>query len=390
MFKYKYKYIYIIFLIFLLFLFLKLFNFKEYKNVNLELIKTDFSKLPGWNENLRAEVIKSFINSCNVIKKAEYDAKIFIASKTFSLKPYKSFCKELELIKNKKDLKKLIENYFDPYFFKNEEAKITGYIELTLKGRKIKNESIAPNAVPILKKPNELLSIDLNLFNKSFEGVKLKGILKNKEIIPFPSRKEIEAFNLFEEDILAYIDDPAQAYFLHVQGSGKILISDEEVMYVGYADNNGQNYTSIGKILIDSGEILQEDISMQSIQSWMKNNPIKANEIMHLNERYIFFKERKNKNVFGSSQTILEPMHSLAIDNNYISFHVPVWININSYKKENFIYTGLFIAQDTGAAIKGPSRYDLFLGHGKEKEEIAGSLNSKGKAWFLIPKEMKR
>ena len=97
-----------------------------------------------------------------------------------------------------------------------------------------------------------------------------------------------------------------------------------------------------------------------------------------------------NKNVFGSSRAILEPMHSLAVDNTYIPFHIPIWAEIDSYNKKHSKYTGLFLAHDTGAAIKGPLRFDLFLGHGKEKEEIAGGLNSLGKAWFLIPKEVER
>jgi len=393
MIKYKYNYIYIIYLILvalLLLLSLKISNFKEYKSYNLELVKTDYSALPGWQNKLDIKIKNSFINSCNIIKKNKYEPKTIETPVSFSIKDYINFCEEIQLINDEIKLKEIIEKHFDPYFFRNQKAKFTGYIELTLKGRKIKNNKAAPHAIPILKRPKDLLTIDLSLFNKNLEGYKLKGTIINNEIVPFPSRKEIERHGLFKEDILAYIDDPALAYFLHVQGSGKIILSDGGVMYIGYSDNNGKQYTSIGKILLENGEILQKDISMQSIHTWMNENPEKANQIRHLNERYIFFEERKNKNVHGSSRAILEPMHSIAVDNKYISFHVPIWTEIDSFKKGHLPYRGLFLAQDTGAAIKGPLRFDLFLGHGKDKEEIAGSLNSKGKAWFLIPKEPER
>ena len=192
---------------------------------------------------------------------------------------------------------------------------------------------------------------------------------------------------MFNDDILAYIDDPAEAFFLHIQGSGRIIMPNGETMFVGYSDNNGKKYKSVGKILLKEGEIDKEDISMQSIKNWMKNNTKKAEKIRHLNERYIFFKERDNEDVFGSSKVKLEAMHSIAVDNRYISFHTPIWAEINSFGNEGSIYSGLFLAHDTGAAIKGPLRFDLFMGHEKDKEEIAGSLNSKGTAWLLLPKE---
>jgi len=391
MIKYKYNYIYIVYfilIVFLLFLSSKISHFKEYKSYNLDLIKTTYLALPGWHNKLDINVKNSFINSCNIIKNDKF--KILKTPISFSFKNYIAFCEKLKFINNKIQLKEIIENYFDPYFFNNQEAKFTGYIELTVKGRKIKNNNVAPNSVPILKRPKNLLTIDLSLFNKNFGEHKLKGLIKDNKVVPFPSRKEIENYNLFEDNVLAYIDDPAQAFFLHIQGSGKIVLPNGEVMYVGYADNNGKNYTSIGKILLENNEILQEDISMQVIKAWMQKNPKKANEIRHLNERYIFFEERINKNVFGSSRAILEPMHSLAVDNTFIPFHIPIWAEIDSYNKKHSKYTGLFLAHDTGAAIKGPLRFDLFLGHGKEKEEIAGALNSLGKAWFLIPKEVER
>ena len=132
-----------------------------------------------------------------------------------------------------------------------------------------------------------------------------------------------------------------------------------------------------------------EDVSMHSLLKWMRENKDEADYLMHLNERYIFFKERKNNLVLGSSKSNLEAMHSVAVYNKYIPFHTPIWVEISSFSKENNLYRGLFLAHDTGAAIKGPLRFDLFLGSGNDKELVAGSLNSNGKAWFLLPKNIR-
>ena len=262
-----------------------------------------------------------------------------------------------------------------------------------IKGRKNKDFVLAPSSVPILAKPKNMVSINLNDFNQNYGEVTLKGIIDNDKIRPLPTRKEIETQNLFKENVLAYIDDPAQAFFLHVQGSGRLLFPDGQTMYVGYAENNGRPYTSIGKELINRGEILKEDVSMQSIQAWMKNNLNKAQSLRHLNDRYIFFEERKTEKVIGASKASLTPMFSTAVDNKYYPFHLPFWVEVDSFAKEKgkkVLLRTLFLAQDSGGAIKGPLRFDLFLGHGEKEEKIAGSLNSKGRAWVLIPKTNKK
>ena len=142
-------------------------------------------------------------------------------------------------------------------------------------------------------------------------------------------------------------------------------------MYLGYADNKGKNYFSIGKELVKRVEINLENISMQSIMKWMRQNKDEAKALMNMNERFIFFKERDNEFLFGSSKAVLEPMHSVAVDNKYIPSHLPIWGEINNFSEKEKVYRGLFVAHDTGAAIKGPLRFDVFLGNGNYNEHIA-------------------
>ena len=271
----------------------------------------------------------------------------------------------------------------------SKKTLFTGYIELEIKGRLEKSITEAPNAIPIFKKPPNILSVNLEKFGEEYKAKKITGMIINNDFIPVPSRKIIENEHLFKDHILAYIDDPALAYFLHIQGSGVITLKSGEKLSVGYAGDNGKNYYSIGKELIEEGIIKKEDMSMQAILVWMRNNKLAALELMQKNKRFIFFKERNNlEPPKGSSGTSVTAMHSAAVDNNFIPYHLPLWIQVDDFYNDrpDKRLTNIFISQDTGSAIKGLTRMDLFLGKGINAEEIAGRLSSNGKIWTLVPK----
>jgi membrane-bound lytic murein transglycosylase A len=214
-------------------------------------------------------------------------------------------------------------------------------------------------------------------------------MIVDNNFIPVPSRRIIENEHMFKEHILAYVDDPALAYFLHIQGSGVITLASGEKLLVGYAGDNGKKYYSIGKKLIEDGIIKKENMSMQAIIAWMRNNDEEALELMQKNNRFIFFQERKNlEPPKGSSGVGVTPMHSVAVDNSFIPYHLPFWIQVDHFynDRKDKRLTNIFISQDTGSAIKGLARMDLFLGKGTNAEEIAGRLSSKGKIWTLVPK----
>lgn len=238
-------------------------------------------------------------------------------------------------------------------------------------------------------KPPNIISVNLEKFGNEYRDKKILGMIRDNDFIPVPSRKTIESQNMFKEYILAYIDDPALAYFLHIQGSGLITLPSGETMAVSYAGDNGKDYYSIGKKLIEDEIIKKENMSMQSILAWMRDNEEAAFKMMQKNERFIFFKERNNlEPPNGSSGTIVTPMHSAAIDNRFIPYHLPLWVEVDDFynNSSNKRLTNIFLAQDTGSAINGMTRMDLFLGKGKEAEEIAGKLSSRGKIWLFIPK----
>jgi membrane-bound lytic murein transglycosylase A len=191
---------------------------------------------------------------------------------------------------------------------------------------------------------------------------------------------------------LVWVNDPVDAFFLHIQGSGRVVMQDGNVMRVGYAGQNGRPYTSIGKILVERGELTLEETSMQSIRAWLNDHPFEADELMDANESYIFFEEIPVNNPLlgppGAQSVPLTPRRSLAVDRRYYALGLPIWIDVTT---SAFEPSGdatklemLVVAQDTGGAIRGPQRGDYFLGFGDEEGEVAGRMRAEGSFFALV------
>ena len=363
--------------------------FEDFNQNNTEVATVKFSDLPGWSSTNILASLQSFEQSCKYVLNEQFLEENKLLEVKIKTDAYIKFCKSLPTVNTNIKLKKLIEDNFYARYLPSKKTLFTGYIELEIKGRLEKSIAEAPNAVPIFKKPPNILSVNLEKFGEEYKTKKITGMIINNDFIPVPSRKIIENEHLFKDHILAYIDDPALAYFLHIQGSGVITLKSGEKLSVGYAGDNGKNYYSIGKELIEEGIIKKEDMSMQAILVWMRNNKLAALELMQKNKRFIFFKERNNlEPPKGSSGTSVTAMHSVAVDNNFIPYHLPLWIQVDNFynDRQDKRLTNIFISQDTGSAIKGLTRMDLFLGKGIKAEEIAGRLSSKGKIWTLVPK----
>ena len=363
--------------------------FEDLNQNNTEETKANFSELPGWSSTNILASLQSFEQSCKYVMNEQFLEENKLLEVKIKTDAYIKFCTSLPTVTTNSKLKKLIEDNFYARYLPSKKTLFTGYIELEIKGRLEKSITEAPNAIPIFKKPPNILSVNLEKFGEEYKAKKITGMIINNDFIPVPSRKIIENEHLFKDHILAYIDDPALAYFLHIQGSGVITLKSGEKLSVGYAGDNGKNYYSIGKELIEEGIIKKEDMSMQAILVWMRNNKLAALELMQKNKRFIFFKERNNlEPPKGSSGTSVTAMHSAAVDNNFIPYHLPLWIQVDDFYNDrpDKRLTNIFISQDTGSAIKGLTRMDLFLGKGINAEEIAGRLSSNGKIWTLVPK----
>ncbi len=268
-------------------------------------------------------------------------------------------------------------------------AFFTGYYEPQLKGRRLAD---AEYKYPVYTRPEDLDFIDLSLFSDEFKGKKIYGRYSPDGFIPYFDRNAIENQKVLENRAkpLAWVKDRVALFFLHIQGSGRIILNNGDVMFVGYDAQNGRPYRSIGKLLIQQGKITRKEMSMQKIREYLRNHPDEVDAILNYNPSYIFFTLRKN-GPYGSLGVKLTPGRTIATDQRihpraalaYIQTQKPVVDRqgkIESWRN----FSRFVLNQDTGGAIKGPGRADLFWGGGAYAELAAGHLKHPGKIYFLI------
>jgi membrane-bound lytic murein transglycosylase A len=210
------------------------------------------------------------------------------------------------------------------------------------------------------------------------------------KVLPYPTRGEMAQSNALSGMELVWVDDPIDAFFLQVQGSGRVQLADtKEIVRVAYADQNGHPYKSIGRYLVDKGEMTLDQASAQSIKSWYINNPARRQELLNANPSYVFFKEEKltdpKKGPKGSLGVPLTPHRSIAVDIQFVPLGVPVFLATTQPGKDTPLQR-LMMAQDTGGAIKNAVRADYFWGFGAEAGEKAGKMKQRGMMWVLLPK----
>ena len=203
------------------------------------------------------------------------------------------------------------------------------------------------------------------------------------------TRAEIEDGALAGKGLeLLWIDDPAAAFFLEIQGSGRVTLPDGAVVRIGYDGKNGKPYIPVGRLLVERGELPRDKVTMDAIRSWMAENPKKAASLRRENPSYVFFREISGEGPLGAQQVPLTAGRSLAVDRGFIPLGVPVWLDVRQRFAPNDMIRRLVVAQDTGGAIKGPVRGDLFWGYGKEAAKAAGAMNARGRYYLLLPKKV--
>lgn len=315
-----------------------------------------------------------------------------------SFEVFKKACTKSQRYENLKDIcikanqldiktpKEFFTTFFTPYKLLDEnnmeEGLITGYYEPILHGSLVKTDVYK---YPIYKTPKNLLIVDFSSLYPELKDYKLRGKIVGNKVVPYDSREEIESDNNL--DTICYVDDKIDLFFLHIQGSGKVKLQDGTIINVGYAQQNGRGYYPIGRKLIEDGYIAKEDMSLQAIRKWLKENPSQIDDILNLNESYIFFTKSK-KTATGSLGVPLVANRNLAVDRSYIPLGFPVFIDTTNPLNETPIQQ-LMVAADTGGAIKGEIRADFFFGNGKKAEKLAGIMKQKGSLYILIPNNIK-
>lgn len=348
-----------ILLILSMLLFVSGLNLQKFK-----LEETGFQSLKDWDKDNHAEALETFKKSC---KKKNFSSNYLIKEKAFEKyrDNWEKVC-SLALV-NQRGAKEFFEENFVPYkvsYGELYEGKFTGYYKISLKGSFTKTEKYK---YPIYKKPEDL-----------------------KEGVEYYTREEIGEGALDGKNLeLLWVEDRVKLYFLHIQGSGLVYLENGDTVNILFAGKNNNPYTSISKVVMGKKYMKTEDINASSLQKWLRDNPDKQDEILYSNKSYIFFKISEEKETIGSEGVGLTANRSLAVDNSFIPYGLPLWLETytkDSAEAEKQEYNHLMTGQDTGSAIRGSVRGDIFFGIGDEAESRANFQNFKGRYYILLPR----
>lgn len=245
---------------------------------------------------------------------------------------------------------------------------------------------------PIYGLPPDLVTVYLNDFLPDGRSRKVMGRVVKGRLEPYDTRRQIEAGALAGKNLeLLWVDDPVDAFFAQVQGSGRVAMEDGRVLRIGYAGKNGHEYTAIGRVLIADGELTRATVSMQSIRAWMNEHPKQAQELMNKNDSFVFFAIKDTEGPMGSQGVALSPERSMAVDRESIPLSMPMWVDITApvagtRGTQVQPWRRLLIAQDTGGAILGAVRGDIYWGGTERAADLAGHMKSRGRYFALVPR----
>jgi membrane-bound lytic murein transglycosylase A len=270
---------------------------------------------------------------------------------------------------------------------------VTGYFEPLLTGSRMRESA---SQVPLYRRPPDLLTIDLTGVEPRLEGLRLRGRVQGERVVPYHSRADIETARPLAGHELLWVDDAVDAFFLEIQGSGRVRLRDGGVARVGYADQNGHPYRAIGRSLVERGAMTLEQVTAPAIRRWLREHPAQAAEVMRTNPSKVFFRElppappaaagEPEPGPPGSLGVPLTAMRSLAVDRSVVPLGSLLWLDA-PHPLDPAPIRRVMAAQDTGGAIVGRVRADFFWGFGDLAERAAGTMRSSGRLWLLWPRE---
>ncbi|WP_442880965.1 murein transglycosylase A [Aromatoleum sp.] len=334
-----------------------------------------WSDLPGWTEDDHARAWPALLESCKAFARQPRWQTPCDAAKALGDKPATPV------------VRKFIEARFQPWAVVNangsRDGLITGYYEPLIKGSRTRSERYP---WPVHGVPRDMLTIDFGDLYPETRNLRLRGRIVGNKVVPYWTRAELDRMPESPAPTLLWAADPIDLFFLQVQGSGRVELPDGSRVRIGYADQNGHPYQSIGRWLIAQGELPVEKASMEGIRNWARENPRRLSELLHANPSYVFFRELPPSpgGPVGALGVPLSEERSIAVDPRTIPLGAPVFLATTWPMSERPLCR-LMLAQDTGGAIKGAVRADLFWGFGPEAGAMAGKMRQQGQMWVLLP-----
>ena len=334
-------------------------------------------ELPEWGKDPLRESLLAFMRGCATLEKQP---------------PWQAVCaaaSALPMSAPERDVARFFEVNFDPYQVINADetttGMVTGYYEPLLRGSRTRTPRYR---YPVYAVPQDLLVIDLASVYPDLKNRRLRGRLEGNRVVPYLARGDIDNESGPLKGLeLAFVDDAVELFFLHIQGSGQIEMENGQRLRVGYAEQNGHPFRSVGRLLIQRGEIPAERASMQGIKDWARRHPRKVQEYMNANPSYVFFRELEPNlpGPIGSLGVPLTAERSIAVDPRVIPLGVPVFL-ATTFPNSPRALNRLMVAQDTGGAINGGVRADFYWGFGDVAGNEAGKMRQAGRMWVLLPK----
>ena len=277
------------------------------------------------------------------------------------------------------DALRFFTSYFETVQIGDGAAFATGYFEPQIRGSRVKSSHYQ---VPVYRRPANLIDVDLGLFSEELKDKRIRGKVEGTKLVLFEDRAAIDDGALAGQGLeIAWAQDYIEFFFLQIQGSGRLALPDGSVMRIGYAGQNGHDYTGIGRVMRERGLLADGKTNMQGIVEWLRANPAEGMRIMRENKSYVFFTELTGPGPLGAMGHPVVAQTSVAADRMFVPLGAPVFLDM-----EHDVADGLWVAQDTGGAIKGPNRFDTFWGAGDEAAWIAGGMSSRGQALIFLPR----
>lgn len=352
-----------------------------------------FADFKGWSDGDPVPAFAAYLRSCQKISALPADQTYGPTVLATHVSDWQAACAAAAQIKvpDAASVRRFFEQNFRPLSValgSDADGLFTGYYEPEIRasrtcGGKFKS--------PLYRRPPNMVTVNLGLFRQDLENQQIVGKVRDGKLIPFDTRKAIDNGSLAGKGLeLACAADPVDSFFLEIQGSGRLLLDDGRVQQIGYDGKNGHAYIAIGRELVRLGELAIENVTLQSIRAWLAAHPERVKSILESNPSYVFFREISGDYAIGAEGVELTPGHSLAVDRSFLPLGAPVWLetdlpDIDASGVERPLRR-LMVAQDTGGAIKGAVRGDVFWGAGSEAAKLAGAMKQRGRYFILVPR----
>lgn len=358
---------------------------------SMKLQATSFSEIRGWHDDDHAAALDVFVTACSELTTTGtgFNRPARLSGRQ---QDWLEVCRLAATVpgSTQQAARTFFETNFIPVRLGTSDGHFTGYFEPEVSGD-IKQSAQFP--VPVLARPEDLFTLD----KASADRLGLAyGRVVNGKPQPYFTRQEIEQGILAGRGLeLVWLKSWADLFFMQVQGSGRVRLPDGSAIRLAYAAKSGLPYTSIGKVLVDRGDMTREGMSMQALRAWLDAHPEQARQLMWQNRSYVFFRKLEgidpSLGPVGAQKLPLTPFRSLAADRGFWSLGVPVWVSTRIHQGGSLKpFNRLMVIQDTGSAIRGPQRGDIFFGTGDEAGAGAGKLDQTGEMIAILPVSLAR